>query len=213
VLINILDPNDKLHTDSTRLVSMRILNTAFEVCGSNIGEFPSLAALISDHGCKFLFQLARSDNPSVAQLALRTITTVFETLRKQLKLQQELFLAFTIDRLTPPAGTQPPPTAFSNRLAAGASRGHTPLPGSPRVGSAPDGRIAPAPDSPAPHKPTALPAKGETREMLLETLTQLSSHPSFFVDLYMNYDCDINCEDIFGRLMEFLSQVSSLRKL
>lgn len=208
VLVNILDPNDKLHTDSTRLVSMRILNSALEVCGSRIGDFSSLASLVSDHGCKFLFQLARSDNPSVAQLALRTIATIFETMRKQLKLQQELFLAFTIDRLAVPQSLPAPSFALGVRGGRSASR--APLNASPRVGFG-DGKFPSAPESPAPIKATVLPAKGETRELLLDTLTQLSSHPSFMVDLYMNYDCDINCEDLYGRLVEFLSQVSTIK--
>lgn len=149
VLINILDPNDKLHTDSTRLVSMRILNTAFEVSGSRIGDFPSLSALITDHGCKFLFQLARSDNPSVLQLALRTISTIFETMREQLKLQQELFLAFTIDRLAPPIISRVPGTPSALRVAPGTPRPGTPSTNaSPRLGSG--DLAAPIPDSPAP---------------------------------------------------------------
>lgn len=188
---------------------MRILNSALEVSGATIGDFPSLALLVSDHACKFLFQLARSDNPSVAQLALRTIATIFEALRKQLKLQQELFLAFTIDRLAVPQGLPVPTFNLGGR--PGRSRSRARAPGSaapsPRVGPG-DGRFPSAPESPAPVKTTVLPAKGETRELLLDTLTQLSSHPSFMVDVYMNYDCDLNCEDLFGRLVEFLAQVS-----
>nr|VWO98738.1 PUM-HD domain-containing protein [Ganoderma boninense] len=101
VLINILDPNDQAHTDSTRLTALRTLNVALEATGARICAYPSLSALILDHGCKFLFQLARSDHPVVLQSSLRAITTMFETMRPKLKLQHELFLAFTIDRLTP----------------------------------------------------------------------------------------------------------------
>ncbi|KAJ3515961.1 hypothetical protein NLJ89_g1417 [Agrocybe chaxingu] len=102
VLINVLDPNDQQHTDSTRLTALGILNSAFEESGFSISKFTSLKAIVVDPGCKFLFQLARSENNNILHWALRTISTIFETMRPSLKLQQELFLTFTIDRLVPP---------------------------------------------------------------------------------------------------------------
>ena len=54
------------------------------------------------------------------------------------------------------------------------------------------------------------PARGDTRELLLETLSQISRHPSFMVDLYINYDCDMNCENMFERLIEFAAKVLAL---
>jgi golgi-specific brefeldin A-resistance guanine nucleotide exchange factor 1 len=209
VLINVLDPNDQQHTDSTRTIALGILNAAFEESGSRIAEYPSLEGLVLDPGCKFLFQLARSDNPSVLHLALRTITTVFETMRQHLKLQQELFLAFTIDRLAPPI---PHPGArflsASNKKAGSnaPSRPSTPANTPPLLGineADPDG------EREGVTLPRAIvpPAKGLTRDLILETLSQLSRHPSFMVDLYTNYDCDINCENMFERLIDFLTKV------
>lgn len=46
------------------------------------------------------------------------------------------------------------------------------------------------------------------RELMLETLVLLSREPSFMVDLWANYDCDVNCEDVFERLIGFLTKVS-----
>jgi brefeldin A-resistance guanine nucleotide exchange factor 1 len=197
VLINILDPNEKLHTDSTRLVAMRVLVNTFEVGGERIGAFPSLAALVSDHGCKYLFQLARSDNPSVLQLALRSISTIFEVMRAQLKLQQELFFTFTIDRLAAQAQNAlatPRPGAMSPQPPQGIAQG-------------PRGERAAGTESPVPSKPHVLPARGETKELLLDILSQLCNYPSFMVDLFTNYDCDINCENLFSRLIEFATTV------
>jgi golgi-specific brefeldin A-resistance guanine nucleotide exchange factor 1 len=51
------------------------------------------------------------------------------------------------------------------------------------------------------------PARGETRDLILEWLSQITAHPSFMVDLYANYDCDINCENLFQRLIDFLTKV------
>ncbi|KDQ60619.1 hypothetical protein JAAARDRAFT_172637 [Jaapia argillacea MUCL 33604] len=194
VLINILDPNDRLHTDSTRLTALGILNVAFEVSGPRIGEFPSLAALVLNDGCKFMFQLARSENPGVLHMALRTISTMFNTMRRRLKLQQELFLAFTIDRLVPPpSGSQ-----------KGTPRSSTPSVASPYMSPAAGGEGEKA--SPTPPRPFVNPARGETRELMMEILCQIARHPSFAVDCYTNYDCDINCEDLFERLVDFLTR-------
>ncbi|KAF7972108.1 hypothetical protein HWV62_18936 [Athelia sp. TMB] len=191
VLINILDPNDQVHTDSTRLTALGILNAAFESAGSRICDYPSLEGLVLDSGCKFLFQLARSENIAVLHEALRVISTIFETMRPHLKLQQELFLAFTIDRLASPVvATQ------VNRKGT-----FSPAPGTPATDA------PPLPESPAPARhPKVSPARGETRALLLETLSHVSRHSSFMVDVYTNYDCDINCENLFERLIEFLTK-------
>lgn len=200
VIINILDPADQMHTDSTRLTALGILNTMFDVAGPRMGDFPSLIALVIDYGCKYLFQLARSDNPAILNLSLRTISTMFETMRPHLKLQQELFLAFTIDRLAPPI---PPSSVRKGAL--------TPTPGTPSSASplltATDINSESRKSVIAPRPPVVTPARGETREIMLETLKQISRHPNFMVDLYVNYDCDPNCDNMFERLIEFLTQV------
>ncbi|KAI9064275.1 Sec7-domain-containing protein [Trametes sanguinea] len=201
VLINILDPNDKAHTDSTRLTALRTLNVAIEVAGRRICDYPSLSALILDHGCKYLFQLARSDHPVILQTALRTIATMFETMRPKLKLQQELFLAFTIDRLAPPSAPSAKNMPLAQRALTNSPRPSGSVPPTPNLGPTP-----PELDSEKPPSTPRLlvpPARGDTRELLLETLCQISRHASFMVDLYVNYDCDMNCENMFERFIEF----------
>lgn len=212
VLINVLDPNDQQHTDSTRLIALGVLNSAFEESGPRIGEFPSLETLIVDPGCKFLFQLARSENISVLHSALRTISTVFDTMVQHLKLQQELFMAFTIDRLAPPA---PANAAKSQHITGAPSKkgGY----GSPRPGTPSTPALGPVEAEQDSEKgaatPTRIltaPARGETRDLVLETLSQISRHPSFMVNLYTNYDCDINCENLFEKLVDFLTKVTNV---
>lgn len=202
VLVNVLDPSDQKHTDSTRLTVLGILNTAFEEAGPVIPDFPSLKALVVDPGCKFLFQLARSDNMSVLHATLRTISTMFDTMRPHLKLQQELFLAFTIDRLAPP-----PPSA--KQLARKGTYSNSPRPGTPAQDSPLLG--PPEKDSaPSTPKPIVPPALGQTRGLLLETLGHIARHPSFMVDIYANYDCSVNSENMLERLIDFLTKVGCL---
>ncbi|KAF8201586.1 Sec7-like domain is implicated in guanine nucleotide exchange function [Pholiota molesta] len=206
VLVNVLDPNDQQHTDSTRLTALGILNAAFEASGSTIAQFPSLKAIVVDPGCKFLFQLARSENNMVLHWALRTISTVLDTMRRYLKLQQELFLTFTIDRLAPSLKQN---GGKSHTPALGAKiRANSPSPGTPATHS-PLLMPVEKSDSEASTPPTRLlvpPARGETRDLILETLAHIAGHPSFMVDLYTNYDCDINCENLFERLTDFLTK-------
>lgn len=202
MLVNILDPNDQVHTDSTRLTALTILNSTIETCGTRIGDYPSLVVLILDYGCKYLFQLARSDNPAVLQGALRTISSLFETMRPHLKLQQELFLAFSIDRLATP----PLLRSSTKKLQTSSPRPGASVTSTPTLGPV-DTELELEKGSPVPSRPPVQPARGDTRDLMLETLSQISRHPSFMVDLYANYDCDINCENLFERLIEFLTKV------
>ncbi|KAL4065359.1 hypothetical protein V8B97DRAFT_2022848 [Scleroderma yunnanense] len=200
VLVNILDPSDQVHTDSTRLTALGILNATIETCGTVIGDYPSLSILIVDLGSKYLFQLARSDNPAILQASLRTIATLFETMRPHLKLQQELFLTFTIDRLAIPS--------LPKLNTIKKPQTNSPRPGTPSTPVLAPVNTDPDPEngSPSPSRPLVQPARGETRDLMLETLSQVSRHPSFMVDLYTNYDCDINCDNLFERLVEFLTK-------
>ena len=204
VLINILDPNDRLHTDSTRLTSLGILNAALDVSGPRIAEFPSLSNLIQDHGCKYLFQLARSDNAYVLYSSLRVISTILDSLRSGLKLQRELFFAFTIDRLVPTVASMAQIIAAQKKGLLGSPRPGTPvsMPPTPVLASEKGDDVV------APTKPPVVPARGEARELMLETLNDIARHPSFMVDLYCNYDCDVNCEDLFDKLIDFLTKVT-----
>ena len=42
---------------------------------------------------------------------------------------------------------------------------------------------------------------------MLETLSQLMLNRNFMVDLWVNFDCDPESEDVFERMIEFLTQV------
>ncbi|PFH49117.1 hypothetical protein AMATHDRAFT_148392 [Amanita thiersii Skay4041] len=204
VLVNVLDPNDQQHTDSTRLIALGILNTAFETAGYCIPQYPSLKSLIVDHGCKYLFQLARSENTFVLQSSLRTISTMFETMREHLKLQQELFLAFTIDRLAQPVIQHGKGTLYSGQGKKG-SYTSSPRPGTPASVSL-DGESENEKGNALSSRILVAPARGELRDLILETLAHVSRYPSFMVDLYTNYDCDVNCENLFERLIDFLTK-------
>ncbi|KAG9049245.1 GDP/GTP exchange factor for ARF [Tulasnella sp. UAMH 9824] len=215
VLVNLLDPHDMQHSDSIRLSILGILNAGLEASGTRIAQFNSLSKMLLDQGCKYLFQLARSENVNVVRLSLRAIVTLFDTMREDLKLQFELFISFTMDRLAPPVNPLPPKVQLS--LNTGTLRKVPSSPGTPR----PDGQGSGSVDlsdpssltdgllgdqTPPTPRPGVVPAKGLTRELMLETLAYIARQPTFMVDLWANYDCDVNCEDLFERLISFMAR-------
>lgn len=46
----------------------------------------------------------------------------------------------------------------------------------------------------------------EHREGALDAILQLCRIPSFVTDVYLNFDCNLYCEELFERLVKFLSQ-------
>lgn len=42
---------------------------------------------------------------------------------------------------------------------------------------------------------------------MLETLSQLMLNRNFMVDLWVNFDCDPESEDVFERMIDFLTKV------
>ncbi|KAI9494797.1 hypothetical protein BDB00DRAFT_817115 [Zychaea mexicana] len=219
VLISLLNPHEHKHTDSMRLMALSILNVAFEVGGKSISRFETLRILVADEFCKYLFQLAKTDTTPLLTLTLRVISTVIDTMRPHLKLQQELFLFFLIERLSPSSGagsrgmvidvdeegtislvpsSTSKDTAASGEKAAAAKSHVDVRSGSPSVyaRSGKNNGSEYAMVSP------------EVRELLLECLLQCARIPTFMVDLWFNYDCDLSCGDLFEEIIQFLSKNS-----
>ncbi|KAJ9122553.1 hypothetical protein QFC22_001982 [Naganishia vaughanmartiniae] len=215
VLISLLNPQDLTHTDSMRLSALGVLNSALEAGGRHIGQWNELADGLKDQGCRYLFQLIRSENHQILTLALRTCATLFTTLLPHLKLQLELFLTFLMDRLTPTTLPPLPAHVLQIRAGAGSSRSHrdsdrgttvssggadVDRPATPKLSATPTANAASL-ASPAPV------TTAETRELMLETLTLLMQmrNEHFMVDLWINYDCDVDSEDVFERMIAFLT--------
>lgn len=217
VLISLLNPHEHKHTDSMRLMALGILNVAFEVGGKSIGRFETLRSLVTDDFCRYVFQLAKTDSTPLLALSLRAITTVFDTLRPYLKLQQELFIFFLIERLSPPSGAgsrgvsvdvdDEGKVTFVSSLNDADPRASTV---DIRSGS-PNMFLGKSTDYPRHNKNYStseqLAITAEVRELLLESLLQLARMPTFLVDLWYNYDCDLTCGDLFENLIQFLSKV------
>lgn len=205
VLVELLDPHNKTHTDTMRVMAMRIIDVAFEVAGPSIAKHPSLATLAKDDLCRYLFQLVRSDTMSILQESLRVTGTVLATTRGVLKLQQELFLSYVVACLHPRVeiprepgidpilyeGVPQAPKLTKQVASQGNSGRSTPVPLKERQKLGLEGGTR----------------RPDAREAMVESVGALARIPSYMVELYVNYDCEIDRSDLCEDVVGFLSRV------
>lgn len=201
VLVDLLQPQNKQHGDTLRVMALRIIDVALEVAGPSIAKHPSLATLAKDDLCRYLFQLVRSENIGLLNESLRVAGTLLATCREVLKLQQELFLSYLVTCLHPHVEIPEEP-GIDPTLYEG-------VPKTPKL-------VRPAP-SQASGRSTPVPIKErqrlgmeggsrkpDAREAMVESIGALSRIPSYLVELYVNYDCEVDrsdlCEDLIGLL-------------
>lgn len=202
VLIDLLDPHNPQHTDTMRIMSLRIIDVALEVAGPAIASHHSLAQLAKDDLCRHLFQLVRSENMALLSSALRVAGTLLTTCRHVLKLQQELYLSYLVACLHPKVDIPREP-GIDPSLYAG-------IPQSPKL-------VKQSPSKNSSGRSTPIPVRDrqrlgmeggarrpEAREAMVESLCSLVRIPSFMVELFVNYDCEVDradlCEDMVGLL-------------
>ena len=203
VLVDLLQPHNRQHGDTLRVMALRIIDVALEVAGPSISKHPSLATLAKDDLCRYLFQLVRSENMALLNESLRVAGTLLATCREVLKLQQELFLSYLVACLHPrveiddelgidPAlyeGVPKTPKLVRPTASPQASSGRsTPVPIKERQRLGLEGGSR----------------KPDAREAMVESIGALSRIPSYLVELYINYDCEVDrsdlCEDLIGLL-------------
>ncbi|CAD6448609.1 ec6aac0d-13fd-4ed0-978d-3fea83eb51c3 [Sclerotinia trifoliorum] len=201
-LIDLLDPHDRKHADALRVMALRIINVALEVAGPSIAKHPALAILAEDHLCRYLFQLVRSDNMAILQESLIVAGTLLETCREVLKLQQELFLSYLVACLHPRVEI-PREKGIDPSLYAG-------VPQAPKLVKPPPSQASSGRNTPVPVKDRRTlgleggSRKPDAREAMVESVGALARIPSYMVELYVNYDCEVDrsdiCEDMVGLL-------------
>lgn len=202
VLIDLLDPHNKQHTTAMRIMALRILDVALEVAGPFLAAQPTLAILVEDELCRHLFQLVRSEDMVLLNSSLRVAGTLLTTCRKLLKLQQELYLSYLIACLHIKVEI-PHEANIDSSLYEG-------VPQAPKL-------VKPSPSQPSSGRSTPVPVKDrrqlgleggqrrpEAREAMVEAIGTLIRMPAFMSELFVNYDCDVDrqdlCEDLVGLL-------------
>lgn len=202
VLINLLDPHDRQYPDSMRVITLRIIDVALQVAGPSIASHPSLSILAEDRLCRYLFQLIRSDNMAVLQESLIVVGTMLATCRSVLKLQQEAFLSYLVAYLHPRIEIPREPN-IDPSLYAG-------VPQAPKLvkQSSLQTKIDVISSTSLRDRHKSIIEGGlrkpDAREAMVESLGTLARIPSFMVELFINYDSDVDrsdlCEDVVGLL-------------
>jgi len=202
VLVDFLDPNQKKHPDTMRVMALRIIHVALEVAGPSIARHPALATVAEDRLCCYLFQLVRSDNMAILQESLIVASTLLSTCRGVLKLQQELYLAYVISCLHPSVEI-PREVNIDPSLYAG-------IPQTPKLIKQPPSQAGSGRSTPVPVKDRqklgmeGSARKPDARQAMVENIGVLARMPTFMVELFVNYDCDADradlCEDLIGLL-------------
>ncbi|KAI9725231.1 MAG: GDP/GTP exchange factor for ARF [Chrysothrix sp. TS-e1954] len=202
VLVDLLDPHERQHNDTMRVMALRIVDVALEVAGPSIANHPSLASLAKDILCRHLFQLVRSENIAILNESLRVAGTLLSTCRRVLKLQQELFLSYLVACLHPRVEIPQEP-GIDPSLYDG-------VPQSPRLVKSAASQTNSGRSTPVPIKDRQRLGmegglrKPDAREAMVESVGALIRIPSFMVELFVNYDCEIDrsdlCLDMVGLL-------------
>lgn len=203
VLVDLLDPHDRQHTDTMRVMALRIVDVALEVAGPSIASHPSLANLAKDTLCRHIFQLVRSDNMAILNESLRVAGTLLATCRSVLKLQQELYLSYLVACLFPRVEIPLEP-GIEPSLYEGVMQAPSLIKQPPQQNST-SGRSTPVPVKDRQKLGLEGGArKPDAREAMVENLGGLVRIPSFMAELFVNYDCEIDrgdvCMDIVGLL-------------
>lgn len=128
-------------------------------------------------------------------------------MKPHLKLQQELFLSFLLDRLVLPAAGFAP-NVRKNELESQLDR-------STWAQDLVDPDDRPATPVQATSRDRERDRNGgsssDARELMLEVLSQFARGKQAATALWINYDCNIEGEDVLERLVKFLSRVSWIR--
>ncbi|KAL9129051.1 MAG: hypothetical protein Q9217_002391 [Psora testacea] len=202
VLVDLLRPQNKEHDDALRVMALRIIDVALEIAGPSIARHPSLATLAKDDLCRYLFQLIRTDSTQLLNESLRVAGTLLATCREVLKLQQELFLSYLVECLHPRVEI-PEELGINPELYEGVPK--TPKLVRPAASQTTSGRSTPVPVKER-HQlgMDGTSRKPDAREAMIESIGALSRIPSYLVELYVNYDCEVDrndlCEDLVGLL-------------
>lgn len=202
VLVNFLDPSDRKHPDTMRVMALRIIHVALEVAGPSIARHPALATIAEDRLCFYLFQLIRSDHTAILQESLLVAGTLLSTCRGVLKLQQEKFLSYLVACLHVSLEIPREPGIDPSLYA---DIPQTPKLVKPPPSQAGSGRATPVPVQERQKLGLEGGArKPDARQAMVENICVLARMPTFLVELFVNYDCDPNladlCEDMVGML-------------
>jgi hypothetical protein len=178
------------HSAETVQFALALINVALEAGGPSLSALEPLVEVLSNDVCRHLLRASQSEDLAIVSLALRVVFNLFMSIKNHMKVQLEVFLISVHLRLISmqPAGgsSSPVPSSSSSSGAGGA-------------GGAAQAAIA------------ALAAAKE--ELALESLLEFCREPSLMNDIYVNYDCDMQCTNLFDSIITTLCRRALPRSL
>lgn len=189
-LAELLDAGNPETSASSVQLGLRLLNIALEAGGTAFSAATPLVTVIQDSVCKHLLRASQAADLLVLSLTLRAVFNLFYTVREHLKVQLEVFFSSMHLRLGP---VRPGAAAENGRGADAVAGAHGGVDQgvSRAFAYAGDGEIA-----------------AQQREITVESLVEFCREPWLLVDLYVNYDCDMQCSNLFENLASRLAQAA-----
>ena len=161
--------------------ALSLINIALEAGGAALGALGPLVNIMRGDICRHLLRASQSDHLAVLSLALRVVFNLFVSIKDHMKVQLEVFLTSVHLRL------------LKLNLSSKADA----------VGSAitPGGRSSTTLSA---QEKLSLQLNLAREELALESLLEFCREPSLMVDLYTNYDCDLQTTNLFASIISSL---------
>nr|CAD7597813.1 unnamed protein product [Timema genevievae] len=210
-LISLCNPLDKQNTETMVHMGLTLLTVALEVGADSIGQYGSLLVLVRDEMCRNLFSLLNSERLSIFAADLQVSFLLFESLRTHLKFQLELYLTRLIDIVV----SDSPKVGYELReIALGDNDKNLKRLNSFMVKQVING--AEKSDISIRKCDGIVMIQTLTNiqtlnimaitEIPLKSVVQLWRIPGLVTELYLNYDCDLYCPNLFEDLTKLLSK-------
>lgn len=176
--------------DLANVLPLRILLCVLEECGQTLMSIPALWDLLRNDVCLLMLQSSRTNHPVVLCWVLRLLHQLVATFRSNLKMQVEVLMNSIYMRLA---------SAANCPLIGDLSKAAVRLANNSGNDTFDPSRFQSLEDKELPH---------EIVMVLLDGILSLSSYPWLFRDIYVNYDCDPFCSNLFHNLIRILCHYS-----
>lgn len=177
VLSEIMDPQSQ--PPENVKFALTLVNIALEAGGPSLGSLRQLVDILRGDVCRHLLRTSQSEDMAIFSLALRVVFNLFVSIKDHMKVQLEVFLTSVHLRLLNSSSF-----ASNSVYSVGVIAG----------GAASSGQA----DS------TASSLSLAREELALESLLEFCREPSLMHDLYTNYDCDVQCTNLFDSIVTTL---------
>jgi len=171
-------------------LALSLVNVALEAGGTHLGQLQPIVEILRGDICRHLLVATQSDDLVVFNLSLRVVFNLFVSIKDHMKVQLEVFLNSVHIRLLQQSKVQQHQSFAKNAPSSS-------LPG--LGGTSASDKV--------------LNLWNAREEMILESLLEFANEPLVLQDLYVNYDCDVKCTNLYDTIISVLCTKSLPHKL